>query len=201
MIREVRPAIVMVVALTLVTGLAYPLLMTQLAEMIFPYQAQGSLLTRDGKVVGSLLIGQEFKSDRYFHGRPSATTAPDPADSTKTVPAPYNAANSGGSNLGPTSKSLVERVQGDLEKLKKENPSAPVPIDLVTTSGSGLDPHISPEAALFQVPRVARARNMTEDRVRQLVEQHIEGRELGILGEPRVNVLALNLALDRAGAQ
>jgi K+-transporting ATPase ATPase C chain len=201
MIREVRPAIVMVVALTLITGLAYPLLMTQLAEMIFPYQAQGSLLTRDGKVVGSLLIGQEFKSDRYFHGRPSATTAPDPADSTKTVPAPYNAANSGGSNLGPTSKSLVERVQGDLEKLKKENPSAPVPIDLVTTSGSGLDPHISPEAALFQVPRVARARNMTEDRVRQLVEQHIEERELGILGEPRVNVLALNLALDRAGAQ
>jgi potassium-transporting ATPase KdpC subunit len=201
MIREVRPAIVMVVALTLVTGLAYPLMMTQLAEMIFPYQAHGSLVTRDGKVVGSLLIGQEFKSDRYFHGRPSATTAPDPADSTKTVPAPYNAANSGGSNLGPTSKSLIERVQGDLENLKKENPSAPVPIDLVTTSASGLDPHISPEAALFQVPRVARARNMTEDRVRQLVELHIESRDLGILGEPRVNVLALNLALDRVGAQ
>jgi potassium-transporting ATPase KdpC subunit len=201
MIREVRPALVMIVALTLITGLAYPLLMTQLAEWIFPYQAQGSLLTRDGKVVGSLLIGQEFKSDRYFHGRPSATTAPDPADSTKTVPAPYNAASSGGSNLGPTSKALVERVQADLEKLKKENPSAPVPIDLVTTSGSGLDPHISPEAALFQVPRVARARNMTEDRVRQLVEQHIEGPDLGILGEPRVNVLALNLALDRAGTQ
>jgi potassium-transporting ATPase KdpC subunit len=175
--------------------------MTQIAEMIFPYQAHGSLVTRDGKVVGSLLIGQEFKSDRYFHGRPSATTAPDPADSTKTVPAPYNAANSGGSNLGPTSKSLIERVQGDLDNLKKENPSAPVPIDLVTTSGSGLDPHISPEAALFQVPRVARARNMTEDRVRQLVELHIEGRDLGILGEPRVNVLALNLALDRVGAQ
>jgi potassium-transporting ATPase KdpC subunit len=201
MVREVRPAIVMVVALTLVTGLAYPLMMTQLAEMIFPYQAHGSLVTRDGKVVGSLLIGQEFKSDRYFHGRPSATTAPDPADSTKTVPAPYNAANSGGSNLGPTSKSLIERVQGDLENLKKENPSAPVPIDLVTTSASGLDPHISPEAALFQVPRVARARNMTEDRVRQLVELHIESRDLGILGEPRVNVLALNLALDRVGAQ
>jgi potassium-transporting ATPase KdpC subunit len=201
MVREVRPAIVMVVALTLITGLAYPLMMTQLAEMIFPYQAHGSLVRRDGKVVGSLLIGQEFKSDRYFHGRPSATTAPDPADSTKTVPAPYNAANSGGSNLGPTSKSLIERVQGDLENLKKENPSAPVPIDLVTTSASGLDPHISPEAALFQVPRVARARNMTEDRVRQLVELHIEGRDLGILGEPRVNVLALNLALDRVGAQ
>jgi potassium-transporting ATPase KdpC subunit len=201
MVREVRPAIVMVVALTLVTGLAYPLMMTQLAEMIFPYQAHGSLVRRDGKVVGSLLIGQEFKSDRYFHGRPSATTAPDPADSTKTVPAPYNAANSGGSNLGPTSKSLIERVQGDLENLKKENPSAPVPIDLVTTSASGLDPHISPEAALFQVPRVARARNMTEDRVRQLVELHIESRDLGILGEPRVNVLALNLALDRVGAQ
>jgi potassium-transporting ATPase KdpC subunit len=201
MVREVRPAIVMVVALTLITGLAYPLMMTQLAEMIFPYQAHGSLVRRDGKVVGSLLIGQEFKSDRYFHGRPSATTAPDPADSTKTVPAPYNAANSGGSNLGPTSKSLIERVQGDLENLKKENPSAPVPIDLVTTSASGLDPHISPEAALFQVPRVARARNMTEDRVRQLVELHIEGRDLGFLGEPRVNVLALNLALDRVGAQ
>jgi K+-transporting ATPase ATPase C chain len=201
MFREIRPAIVMVVALTLITGLAYPLLMTQFAEIIFPYQAHGSLVARDGKVVGSLLIGQEFKSDRYFHGRPSATTAPDPADSTKTVPAPYNAANSGGSNLGPTSKSLVERVQGDLEKLKKENPTAPVPIDLVTTSGSGLDPHISPEAALFQVPRVARARNMTEDRIRQLVEKYIEGRDLGILGEPRVNVLALNLALDSAGAQ
>ena len=165
---------------------------------IFPYQAQGSLIEKDGKVVGSALIGQEFTSDKYFHGRPSATIAPDPKDATKTVAAPYNAANSGGSNLGPTNKALIERVKGDVDKLKEENPTAPVPIDLVTTSGGGLDPHISPEAALFQVPRVAKARNMPEDRVRQLVDEHIEGRILGLLGEPRVNVLALNLALDRA---
>src|SRR5262249_55135004 len=187
---------VLIIALTLITGLAYPLAITGIAEVIFPSQAQGSLIQRDGKVVGSSLIGQPFTSDGYFHGRPSATTAPDPADSTKTVPAPYNAANSGGSNLGPTSKALVERVQGDLEKLKQENPSAAAPIDLVTTSGGGLDPHISPEAALFQVPRVAKARSLPEGRVRQLVDEHIEGRLLGLLGEPRVNVLALNLALD-----
>ena len=162
---------------------------------------KGSLIEQDGKVVGSALIGQEFTSDKYFHGRPSATAAPDPNDATKTVPAPYNAANSGGSNLGPTNKALIDRVQGDVDKLKQENPSAPVPIDLVTTSGSGLDPHISPAAALFQVPRVAKARNMPEDRVRQLVDEHIEGRTLGFLGEPRVNVLALNLALDRATRQ
>src|SRR5215471_14039780 len=196
MLREIRPAIVLVIALTLITGVAYPFVMTGIAQVIFPNQAQGSLLERDGKVVGSTLIGQEFTSEGYFHGRPSATTTPDPNDSTKTVPAPYNAANSGGSNLGPTNKSLIERVQGDIEKLKQENPSAQVPIDLVTASGSGLDPHISPEAALFQVPRIAKARNLPEDRVRQLVEQHIEGRTLGFLGEPRVNVLALNLALD-----
>jgi potassium-transporting ATPase KdpC subunit len=152
-------------------------------------------------VIGSTLIGQEFTSDRYFHGRPSATVAPDPNDSTKTVPAPYNAANSGGSNLGPTNKALIERVQGDVDKLKGENPSAPVPVDLVTTTASGLDPDISPAAALFQVPRVAKARNMPEDRVRQLVNERIEGRTLGFLGEPRVNVLALNMALDRAAAQ
>jgi K+-transporting ATPase ATPase C chain len=198
MLREIRPAIVLIVALTLITGLAYPLAMTGIAGLLFPNQAAGSLIERDGKVVGSALIGQEFTSDGYFHGRPSATTAPDPADSTKTVPAPYNAANSGGSNLGPTSKALVERVQGDVAKLKAENPSAPVPIDLVTTSGSGLDPDISPEAALFQVPRVAKARKMPEERVRQLVNEHVEGRTLGLLGEPEVNVLALNLALDRA---
>ena len=151
-------------------------------------------------MIGSTLIGQEFTSDRYFHGRPSATVAPDPNDSTKTVPAPYNAANSGGSNLGPTNKALIERVQGDVDKLKGENPSAPVPVDLVTTTASGLDPDISPAAALFQVPRVAKARNMPEDRVRQLVNERIEGRTLGFLGEPRVNVLALNMALDRAAA-
>src|SRR5216683_775431 len=201
MLKEIRPAIILLVLLTLITGLAYPLAMTAIAGVIFPRQAQGSLIERDGKVVGSALIGQEFTSNNYFHGRPSATTAPDPADSTKTVPAPYNAANSGGSNLGPTNKALIERVQGDVDKLKQENPSAPVPIDLVTTSGGGLDPHISPAAALFQVPRVAKARNMPEDRVRQLVDEQIEGRTFGLLGEPRVNVLALNLALDGAAAR
>jgi len=201
MLKEIRPAIVLIVALTLITGLLYPLVMTGIAGAIFPYQAQGSLIERDGKVVGSALIGQEFTSDQYFHGRPSATTAPDPNDATKTVPAPYNAANSGGSNLGPTNKALIDRVRDDLEKLKQENPSAAVPIDLVTTSGGGLDPHLSPDAALFQVPRVAKARNMPEDRVRQLVSDHTEGRTFGLLGEPRVNVLALNLALDRASAK
>jgi len=201
MLREIRPAIILVVALTIITGLIYPFAMTGIAGVIFPYRAQGSLLERDGKVVGSELIGQEFTSEKYFHGRPSATVAPDPADSTKTVPAPYNAANSGGSNLGPTNKALIERVQGDVDKLKQENPSVPVPIDLVTTSGGGLDPHISLAAALFQVPRVAKTRNLPEDRVRRLVNEHIEERTLGLLGEPRVNVLALNLALDRVAAR
>jgi K+-transporting ATPase ATPase C chain len=184
------------VALTVITGLAYPLAITAVAGMIFPKQAQGGLIERDGKVVGSALIGQEFKEDKYFHGRPSATTAPDPNDSTKTVPAPYNAANSGGSNLGPTSKALADRVKEDVDKLKAENPSQPVPVDLVTTSASGLDPDISPEGALFQVPRVAKARNLPEGRVRQLVADNTRGRLGGLLGEPRVNVLALNLALD-----
>ena len=196
MLREIRPAIVILVALTLITGLAYPLAVTAIAGAIFPKQAQGSLIEKDGKVVGSALIGQEFTSDKYFHGRPSATVAPDPNDSTKTVPAPYNAANSGGSNLGPTSKALNDRVKEDVDKLKAENPSRPVPVDLVTTSGSGLDPDISPEAALFQVPRVAKARGLSEDRIRQLVTDHTEGRLGGVLGEPRVNVLELNLALD-----
>ena len=201
MLKEIRPAIVFVVALTLITGLLYPLVMTGIAGVIFPYQAQGSLIERDGTVVGSVLIGQEFTSEKYFHGRPSATTAPDPKDPSKTISSAYNAANSGGSNLGPTNKALVERVKEDVEKLKAENPSAPVPIDLVTTTASGLDPHISPEAAFFQVPRVAKARNMPEDRLRQLVTDHIERRLVGLLGEPRVNVLALNLALDRAATQ
>src|ERR1700682_2169201 len=189
MLREVRPAIVLIVALTLITGLVYPLAMTAIAGVLFPKQAQGSLIEKGGKVVGSALIGQEFTSEKYFHGRPSATVAPDPADSTKTVPAPYNAANSGGSNLGPTNKALIERVQGDLDKLKQENPSAPVPLDLATTSGGGPEPHISPEAAFFQVPRVAKARKMPEERVRRLVSEHVEGRTLGLLGEPEVNVL------------
>jgi potassium-transporting ATPase KdpC subunit len=198
MLKEIRAAILILVLLTLITGLAYPLAMTAIAGVLFPKQAQGSLIERDGKVVGSALIGQEFKDDKYFHGRPSATTAPDPADATKTVAAPYNAANSGGSNLGPTSKALSDRVKEDVDKLKAENPSAEVPADLVTTSASGLDPEISPEAALFQVPRVAKARKIPEDRVRQLVTAQTEGRFVGLLGEPRVNVLALNLALDAA---
>ena len=201
MLRELRPAILILVLLTLITGLAYPLAMTAIAGVIFPKQAQGSLIEKDGKVIGSSLIGQEFKDDKYFHGRPSATSAPDPADSTKTVSAPYNAANSGGSNLGPTSKALNDRIKDDVEKLKAENPTASVPIDLVTTSASGLDPDISPGAALFQVPRVAKARNMPEDRVRELVTQNTKGRLLGLLGEPRVNVLALNLALDAAASK
>ena len=201
MLKEIRPAIVLLVALTLITGVVYPFAMTGIARVIFPTQSQGSLVEENGRIVGSALIGQQFQSDRYFHGRPSATVAPDPNDPTKTVPAPYTAANSGGSNLGPTNKSLIERIQGDMDKLKQESPSAEVPIDLVTTSGSGLDPHISPAAALFQVPRVAKTRNMSEDSVRRLVDEHVEGRTLGILGEPRVNVLALNLALDRAAAR
>jgi K+-transporting ATPase ATPase C chain len=201
MLREIRPAIILLVALTLITGLVYPLAMTGLAQVLFPSQANGSMIMRDGKVVGSVLIGQQFTDDKYFHGRPSATNTPDPNDATKTVDAPYNAANSGGSNLGPTNKALIERVKGDVEKLKVENPGAGVPIDLVTTTGGGLDPHISPEAAFFQVPRVAKARNMPEDRVRQLVDQHIEGRTFGLLGEPRVNVLALNMALDAAATR
>ena len=200
MMREIRPAIVILIALTLITGLVYPLVMTGMAQLLFPYQAEGSMIERDGHVVGSALIGQYFTSDKYFHGRPSATTAPDPADPNKSVTAPYNAANSGGSNLGPSNKALIDRVQAEIAKLKGENPAAAVPVDLVTTPGSGLDPDISPEAAFFQVPRVAKARNLAEDRVRQLVSDHVEGRLFSVLGEPRVNVLLLNLALDRLSA-
>ncbi len=196
MLKEIRPAVVLLVALTIVTGLVYPLGMTGIAGVLFPVQAQGSLIEKDGKVIGSALIGQAFTSDRYFHGRLSATTAPDPQDATKSVAAPYNAANSGGSNLGPTSKALAERIAADVEALKKDNPGAAVPVDLVTTSASGLDPDISPAAALFQVLRVAKARGLPENRVRALVEAQIKGRTLGLLGEPRVNVLELNLALD-----
>jgi potassium-transporting ATPase KdpC subunit len=195
MLSQIRPAIVLIVLMTVLTGLAYPLFMTGVAQVLFPHQAAGSLIEKDGKVIGSELIGQNFTDAKYFHGRPSATTDTDPNDSTKTVPAPYNAGNSGGSNAGPTSKSLIERVQGDVDTLKKEN-AAPVPVDLVTTSASGLDPNITPAAAEFQVPRVAKARNLPEERVRALVADATEDRFLRILGETRVNVLKLNLALD-----
>ena len=198
MLKEIRPAIVLLLGLTVITGVIYPLGMTAVSGVIFPTQAEGSLITRDGKVIGSSLIGQDFTSDEYFHGRPSATTGPDPKDATKTVPQPYNAINSMGANLGPTSKALIDRVTEDTDKLKAENPGMPVPVDLVTTSGSGLDPDISPQGALFQVPRVAKARKLPEDRLRQLVTENTEGRFAGLLGEPRVNVLALNLALDAA---
>ncbi len=196
MLREIRPAVVMILAMTVLTGLVYPLAMTGIAQTLFPYQAKGSLIEKDKKVIGSASLGQNFTRPDYFHGRPSATTDVDPKDPTKTVPAPYNAANSSGSNLGPTSKALVERIQGDVEKLKVENPGAAVPIDLVTTSASGLDPDISPAAALFQVPRVAKARNVDESQVRHLVLLNTEIRMFGFLGEPKVNVLQLNMALD-----
>ena len=195
MLNQIRPAIVLIVLMTVLTGLAYPLAMTGIAQVLFPHQASGSLIEKDGKVIGSELIGQNFTDAKYFHGRPSATTATDPNDSTKTVPAPYNAGNSGGSNAGPTSKALIERVQGDVETLKKEK-GGPLPVDMVTSSASGLDPHITPAAADFQVPRVAKARNLPEERVRALVADATEDRFLGILGEKRVNVLKLNLALD-----
>jgi K+-transporting ATPase ATPase C chain len=195
MLSQIRPAIVMIIAMTVITGLAYPLGMTGIAQILFPHQANGSLITRDGTVIGSALIGQNFTSDKYFHGRPSATSEPDPNDSSKTVPVPYAADNSVASNLGPTSQALVDRVKDEAAKLKDENP-APIPVDLVTTSGSGLDPDITPAAAAFQVQRVARARHLPVEQVEALVDSYTEGRVLGILGEPRVNVLKLNLALD-----
>jgi K+-transporting ATPase ATPase C chain len=201
MLREIRPAIVMILVMTVLTGLAYPLAMTGIAQVAFPHQANGSLVEKDGKVIGSALIGQNFTGPGYFHGRPSATTDTDPKDATKTVPAPYNAANSAGSNAGPTSKALIDRVKEDVEKLKAENPGASVPIDLVTTSASGLDPEISPAAALFQVPRIAKERKASEDQLRQLVQAHTVGRWMGLLGEPRVNVLQLNMALDALSKQ
>ena len=197
MLAQLRPALVLVVLFTILTGLALPLGFTGLAGAVFPRQAGGSLVERDGKVVGSALLGQAFTQDKYFQGRPSATVTQDPEhpdDSTKTVAAPYNAGNSGASNTGPTSKALVERVTADVEKAGPK----PVPGDMVTTSASGLDPHISPANAERQVARVATARNMPEDRVRALLAENTAGRLLGLIGEPRVDVLALNLALDAA---
>ncbi len=199
MLSHLRPAIVLMVIFTLLTGLAYPLAMTGIANLLFPAQATGSQVEKDGKVIGSALIGQNFTKPEYFHGRPSATTDTDPNDSTKTIPAPYNASNSSGSNLAPTAKALVDRVKADVEALQAENPGVPVPGDLVTTSASGLDPDISPEAARFQIKRVAKARNLPEATVAALVDSHIEGRLFGLIGEPHVNVLALNMALDAAG--
>ena len=203
MLAQIRPAVVMLALFTLLTGLAYPLAITGIAQVAMPRQANGSLLPVGGPPVGSALIGQNFASDKYFHPRPSATQAQDPAhpdDSSKTIDAPYNAANSTGSNLGPTSQKLIDRVKADVDARRKAGDTGPIPADAVTTSASGLDPHVSPENALAQVASVAKARNLPEDKLRALVESHVEGRALGLIGEPRVNVLRLNLALDALSA-
>jgi potassium-transporting ATPase KdpC subunit len=196
MLKQFRPAILMIAFMTIITGLAYPLGMTGLGQLLFPHQANGSLIEKNGKAIGSELIGQNFAGAGYFHGRPSATMEPDPKDSTKTVSVPYAADNSIGSNYGPTSKALITRITGDAAKLHAENPATPVPVDLVTSSASGLDPDITPAAALFQVPRIAKARGLSEAVVRRLVESHVDERLFGIIGEPHVNVLKLNMGLD-----
>jgi K+-transporting ATPase ATPase C chain len=197
MLNQLRPAIVMMVLLTLITGIAYPFAITGIGQAIFPRQANGSLIEQDGKVIGSSLIGQNFVGEKYFHGRPSATTETDPNDSTKTVSVPYAADNSAGSNLGPTSKALLDRVKGDVDTLKSQS-EKPIPVDLVTTSASGLDPDITPAAAEFQIARVAKARGIAPEMLHDLVTRNTEGRTFGVLGEAHVNVLKLNLALDAA---
>jgi K+-transporting ATPase ATPase C chain len=196
MLEHLRPAIVMIVAFTLLTGIAYPLAITGIAQLTMPTAASGSLIVKDGKVIGSSLIGQPFTEDKYFRSRPSATLDADPNDSTKMIDSPYNAASSLGSNLGPITEKLLERVKADIETLRGEGVSGPIPIDAVTASSSGLDPHISRETAMMQAPRVAKARNLPETKVREMIESRVEARALGILGEPRINVLMLNLALD-----
>ena len=196
MLTHLRPAIVLLVLFTALTGLAYPLSITGIAQIAMPHAANGSLIEKDGTVVGSELIGQNFSEAKYFHSRPSATSATDPNDASKTVDAPYNASNSGGSNLGPTSKKLIGRVKGDIETLHGDGVTGPVPADGVTTSASGLDPHISPDNALSQTSRIAKIRGVPEAQIRALITANVEGRTLGIFGERRVNVLALNLALD-----
>ena len=190
MLKELKPAILMLLVLTLLVGVAYPALVTGIAQLAFKSQANGSLIERDGKVVGSMLIGQPFSDPKYFWSRPSATS-----------PMPYNAGNSGGSNLGPTNSALEDAIKSRIEALKvaDSTQAAPIPVDLVTASGSGLDPHISPAAALWQAPRVARLRNLPLDKVEQLIAVNTQGRTFGLLGEPRVNVLMLNLALDAIG--
>jgi potassium-transporting ATPase KdpC subunit len=197
MLAHIRPAVVLLALFTGLTGIAYPLLVTGLAQVVAPFQANGSLVIRDGKAVGSQLIGQAFSTDRYFHPRPSATSAPDPKDATATIDQPYNAANSSGSNLGPTSQKLADRMKADADAVKAEAGAMVVPADAVTASASGLDPHISPAFARLQLARIAKARNVSEDRVRALIAEHIELPVLGFIGEPRVNVLLLNFALDR----
>lgn len=199
--RQIRPAVTIFLSLSVITGLAYPLGMTGLSKLVLPEQAEGSLVHVDGQAVGSALIGQNFTQPRYFHGRPSATTGPDPADPSKTGPLPYNAAASVATNAGPTSKALVDRVTAAVAQLKAENPEAvaaglSIPMDLVTTSGSGLDPDISPQAAMFQVKRIARMRNLSENSLKNLVDDMTERPLMGWLGVPHVNVLALNIALD-----
>lgn len=198
MIKQILPATLLTLLLTVLLGLGYPLAMTGIAGTLFPNQAHGSLIEKNGTVVGSALIGQTFAKPEYFHSRPSATTDADPADATKTVPSPYNAANSMGSNASPSSKAYIESTQALVDQIKAENPDAriPVPVDLVTASGSGLDPHVSPAAIDYQLPRIAKARGIAEADLRALVAGHTEGRMFGILGEARVNVLKLNLVLD-----